>query len=175
MGEAPGHVFVQIAGEGVLHTWDQRAELGAPDHGEVVEASYVSDHRSTLPHWLDALLGRRSNRTVGLVLSAAVAIFLLTLGGLHSVRAERFGAAVLPAVVVSVAVGRGESESCPKFMANPPLIPLARGGPTPTGLRRLESGGSLRSAHVSLSDFEAVCLETPRPSRFRRRQVGCRN
>ena len=45
-----------------------------------------------------------SDRTVGLVLSAAVAIFLLTLGGLHSVRAERFGAAVLPAVVVSIAV-----------------------------------------------------------------------
>lgn len=45
-----------------------------------------------------------SDRTVGLVLSAAVAIFLLTLGGLHSVRAERFGAAILPAAVVSLAV-----------------------------------------------------------------------
>jgi len=67
MADAPGHVFVQIAGEGVLHTWDQRAELGAPDHGEVIEASYVSHHRSALPRWLDGLLGRRSKRTVGLV------------------------------------------------------------------------------------------------------------
>jgi low temperature requirement protein LtrA len=45
-----------------------------------------------------------SDRTVALVLSAAVVIFLLTLGGLHSIRAEHSGAAIRPAVVVSIAV-----------------------------------------------------------------------
>ena len=45
-----------------------------------------------------------SDRTVALVLGVAVAIFLLTLGGLHAVRAERFGSAIRPAGVVSIAV-----------------------------------------------------------------------
>ncbi len=66
MHEESPHVHVQIAGERGLDTWDQRTEQDVPEHGEVLEASYVLPSEGSRPGWLGALLGRPSKRTVGL-------------------------------------------------------------------------------------------------------------
>ena len=64
-------------------------------------ADLVEDDRTIFIFGCDR--SESSDRTVGLLLSAAVVIFLLCLGGLHAIHADRPAVAMVPVIALSAA------------------------------------------------------------------------